>query len=94
MIVAIEALDAWWPPTFSPDGLGRTRLAWCTIDVASHSTRCSTAARTAVVRVAGAAVIDGSFRSRDVERTATSLVMRRLVDHRLDPLLRKIADAR
>jgi hypothetical protein len=62
MIVAIEALDAWWPPTFSPDGFGRTRLAWWTIAVASQSTRRSTAVTTAVVRVAGAAVIDDSFR--------------------------------
>ena len=42
MIVAMEALDAWCPPTLSPDGFGRTRLAWSTIAVASHSTRCST----------------------------------------------------
>ncbi len=64
MIVAIEALDAWWPPTFSPDGLGRTRLAWWTIAVASQSTRRSTAATTASWSVAaGAAVIDDSFRS-------------------------------
>ena len=35
----IDALDAWWPPTFTPDGFGRTRLAWCTIAVASQSTR-------------------------------------------------------
>jgi DNA-binding Lrp family transcriptional regulator len=40
-------------------------------------------------RVAGALLaIDG------VERTTTSLVMRHLVEHRLDPLLEKIADAR
>jgi hypothetical protein len=35
----IEALEAWWPPTFTPERFGRTRLAWCTIAVASHSTR-------------------------------------------------------
>ena len=40
-------------------------------------------------RVAGALLaIDG------VERTSTSLVMRRLVDHRLDPLLRRLAEDR
>ena len=43
MIETIEADDAWWPPTFSPPGLGRTRLAWSTIAVDSHSTRSSTA---------------------------------------------------
>jgi hypothetical protein len=59
MIVAIEALEAWCPPTLSPDGLGRTRLAWCTIAVASQSTRRSTAARTAVSRSAAAAVLIG-----------------------------------
>ena len=42
MIVTIEALDAWWPPTLRPVGLGRTRLAASTIAVASHRTRCST----------------------------------------------------
>src|SRR3954452_10286119 len=42
MIDTSDADDAWCPPTFSPSGLGRTRLAWCTIDVASHNTRCST----------------------------------------------------
>jgi hypothetical protein len=48
MTVVIEALDAWCPPTLSPDGFGRTRFAWCTIAVASQSTRRSTAARVAV----------------------------------------------
>jgi hypothetical protein len=27
MIVTIDALDAWCPPTLSPDGFGRTRFA-------------------------------------------------------------------
>src|SRR3954463_12409533 len=35
----IEALDAWWPPTFTPERFSRTRLAWWTMLVASHSTR-------------------------------------------------------
>src|SRR3954463_9842096 len=35
----IEALDAWWPPTFTPERFTRTRLAWWTMLVASHSTR-------------------------------------------------------
>jgi hypothetical protein len=43
MIEAIDADDAWWPPTFTPDGVLRTLFAWWTIDVASHSTRRSTA---------------------------------------------------
>ena len=51
MIVTIEALDAWCPPTFSPAGLGRTRLAWSTIAVDSHSTRCSTSRSAASVSV-------------------------------------------
>ena len=49
MIDTIEAQDAWWPPTFSPSGLGRTRLAWSTIAVDSHSTRSSTARSAASV---------------------------------------------
>jgi hypothetical protein len=36
----IDALDAWCPPTLTPDGVSRIRFAWCTIAVASHSTRC------------------------------------------------------
>ena len=46
MIETMDALEAWWPPTLSPLGLGRTRLAWSTVAVASHSTRCSTSRRT------------------------------------------------
>src|SRR6478735_6919787 len=46
MTLTIDADDAWWPPTFTPDGVVRTRLAWCTIDVASHSTRRCSASRT------------------------------------------------
>src|SRR3954451_23359040 len=42
----IDALEAWWPPTLIPLGFGRTRLAWWTMAVASHSTRRWTASRT------------------------------------------------
>ena len=41
--LTIDALDAWWPPTFTPERFSRTRLAWCTIAAASHSTRRSIA---------------------------------------------------
>jgi len=43
MRVTIDALEAWCPPTLTPEVLGRTRLAWSTTAVANHSTRCSTA---------------------------------------------------
>ena len=43
MIETIEALEAWWPPTFTPEVFARTLLAWWTIDVAIQSTRRSTA---------------------------------------------------
>ena len=39
------ALLAWCPPTFTPLRFSRTRLAWWTMLVASHSTRCSTRLR-------------------------------------------------
>ena len=45
MMLTIEADDAWWPPTFTPDGVSRTLLAWWTMLVASHSTRRWTASR-------------------------------------------------
>ncbi|SHN19220.1 hypothetical protein SAMN05443668_103556 [Cryptosporangium aurantiacum] len=51
MIVTIDALEAWCPPTFMPVGLGRARLAWSTIAVASHSTRSSTCRSTESVVV-------------------------------------------
>lgn len=64
MMDAIDAEDAWWPPTFSPDGLGRTRLAWCTMAVDSHSTRRSTSSSTPeCVAVATGSFIVGSFAS-------------------------------
>src|ERR687895_1650504 len=43
MRLTIEALEAWWPPTFTPERFSRTRLAWCTIAADSHSTRRSIA---------------------------------------------------
>ena len=39
MIETIDADDAWWPPTFTPEAVVRTLLAWWTIDIASHRTR-------------------------------------------------------
>jgi hypothetical protein len=48
MMLTIDALDAWWPPTFSPSPDGRTRFAWWTIDVAIHSTRRSTERKTSM----------------------------------------------
>src|SRR3954447_22061369 len=38
--VTSDALDAWWPPTLTPSGLGRSWFAASTILVASQSTRC------------------------------------------------------
>src|SRR5687768_16857688 len=38
MMETIDAHDAWCPPTFMPPGLGRTRLAWWTIEVDNQST--------------------------------------------------------
>src|SRR4029077_13609424 len=37
MMVASEAEDAWWPPTFNPSALGRTWLAWWIVHDDSHS---------------------------------------------------------
>src|ERR671914_176127 len=41
--LTIDALEAWWPPTFTPERFSRTRLAWCTIAAESQSTRRSMA---------------------------------------------------
>src|SRR5690606_33225345 len=48
MISTMEALEAWWPPTFSPLGLGRTRLAASTMAVAIQRTFSAIAVRVAV----------------------------------------------
>ena len=39
MIDAIDADDAWCPPTLTPERAGRTRFAWWTMETASQSTR-------------------------------------------------------
>src|ERR687895_160277 len=41
--LTIDALEAWWPPTLTPERFSRTRLAWWTIAAESHSTRRSIA---------------------------------------------------
>src|SRR3569833_3008478 len=46
MMLTMEAEEAWWPPTFTPEGVRRTRVAWWTMLVASHSTLRWTASRT------------------------------------------------
>ena len=43
MIDVMEAEEAWCPPTFTPDGVSRTLLAWLTSEVANQSTRLCTA---------------------------------------------------
>ena len=52
----IDALEAWWPPTFTPERFGRTWLAWWTIAAASHSTRFCTPSRTASSTALGRSV--------------------------------------
>src|SRR3954468_12968451 len=49
----MEALDAWWPPTLTPERFGRTRFAWWTIAAASHSTRRCTSSSTSRSRSRG-----------------------------------------
>ncbi len=39
MMLTIDAEDAWCPPTFTPESLALTLLAWWTMLTASHSTR-------------------------------------------------------
>ncbi|WP_433225906.1 hypothetical protein [Microtetraspora malaysiensis] len=47
MIDTIDAEDAWWPPTFKPEGFSRTRFAWWMTAEESQSTRFSTSRSTA-----------------------------------------------
>ena len=48
MMLTIDADEAWWPPTFTPDGVSRTLLAWWTMLVASQSTRRWTASSVSI----------------------------------------------
>src|ERR1035437_5120368 len=48
MMLTIEADEAWWPPTLTPEELSRTRLAWWTMLLASHSTRRCTDSRSSI----------------------------------------------
>ena len=67
MIETIEAEDAWWPPTLTPEGLGRTRFARWTMAVDNQSTRSWTSRSTSSWSSAGtpwsiaAVLIDGFF---------------------------------
>src|SRR5712692_6764477 len=56
MMVASEADDAWWPPTFSPSPLSRRWLAWWIVHVESQSTFFSSSVRifSSVSGIAGA----------------------------------------
>ena len=56
----MDADDAWWPPTFRPPGLGRTRLAWCTIAVDSQSTWRSISASTSRLAVSCCSSVMGA----------------------------------
>src|SRR4051812_14101656 len=68
-MLTIDADEAWWPPTFTPLGVFRTRLAWWTMLVASHSTRRCTASRTSSsVSRAGTVVL---MRARDSPSAAS-----------------------
>ena len=71
MMLTIEALDPWCPPTLTPEVLGRVELAWSTIATASHRTRSSTRlslARSCSVRVCDAVAI-GPMIYRTVARS-------------------------
>src|SRR5215204_2481616 len=57
--LTIEALDAWCPPTLTPERFSRTRLAWWTMAVASQSTRRCTASSSS--RSASARGRDGAL---------------------------------
>src|SRR6516162_1202563 len=45
MMVASEADEAWWPPTFSASVFSRRWLAWWMVQLASHSTLRSSSPR-------------------------------------------------
>jgi hypothetical protein len=61
MMLTIDADDAWWPPTFTPDGVLRTLLAWWTMLVASQSTRRWIASRRSRSTAPSATAVVGSL---------------------------------
>jgi hypothetical protein len=68
MMLTIEADEAWWPPTFTPDGVLRTRLAWWTMLVASQSTRRCTASSTSSESGVGVVATSESTRAASTTR--------------------------
>jgi hypothetical protein len=59
MMLTIDAEEAWWPPTFTPEDVWRTLLAWWTMLIASHSTRRCTASSTASRSTSGGSPTSG-----------------------------------
>src|SRR5918999_5803104 len=80
MRLTIDALDAWWPPTFTPERFSRTRFAWWTIAVASQSTRRWTAS--SVSRSAAAGGLVGAGVVREPLNTGDSPIPHR--EHEVD----------
>src|SRR4051794_12683318 len=81
----IEALEAWWPPTFTPLRFSRTRLAWWTMLVASHSTRRwtrSSVCRSTSVRTASA-MGSSLFAEAVVHALEAGPQLARLLEHAL-----------
>src|ERR1700756_3854389 len=84
MIETIDADDAWWPPTFTPEAVARTLFAQWTMLVASQSIRVSIEANTSRSRAAARAGLPATAltpapRSTDVARRsrATEVAVRR-----------------
>src|SRR5215208_4879005 len=83
--LTIDALDAWWPPTFTPDRFSRTRLAWCTIEAASQSTRRwtrSSACRSRSVRGSAAVAMRSAYAASRCSPNGEKIVGRARSRHR------------
>src|SRR6202043_1903053 len=74
--LTIEALEDWWPPTFTPELFFRTRLACWTMAVASHRTRRWTRSSTSMSRSVPGAPAAGGGGSVEIEG-ASSYAARR-----------------
>ena len=73
MIETIEADEAWWPPTLTPDAVFRTRFAWWTMLIASHRTRSCTASSVRRSTADGVVVLVTRGFSRSAPVFSTSL---------------------
>src|SRR5436190_4104841 len=82
MMVASEAEEAWWPPTFRPSTLGLIWLAWWIVHDDSHSTLRVSAVRISVERGEAGMANDSVSTARMLRESGRQRVLKFSLSHR------------